>query len=102
VHNIKPLKELLVTVSGDDFDLEVLNGNQVKVQAKSADKCRTIIKALLEKHTEFHKYQPKEERCFCTVLRGMHYSTDLEDIKSAIEHHKHTVINVYNIKQQAV
>jgi hypothetical protein len=79
VHNIKPLKELLVTVSADDFELKVLNGNQVKVQPKSADKYRTIIKVLIEKHTEFHTYQPKEERCFRTVLRGMHYSTDVED-----------------------
>jgi hypothetical protein len=47
VHNIKPLKELLVTVSGDDFELKVLNGNQVKVQPKSADKYRTIIYALI-------------------------------------------------------
>jgi len=30
----------------------------------------------------------------------MHNSTDVEDIKSAIEHHGHTVINVYNIRQQ--
>ena len=111
VHNIKPLKELLVTVSGNDFKLKVLNGNQVKVQPKSADKYRTIIKALIENHTEFHTYQPKEEQCFHTVLRGMHYSTDAEDssgvcttpqmkTKSAIEHHGHTVINIYNIKQQ--
>jgi len=30
----------------------------------------------------------------------MHYFTDEEDIKTAIEHHGHTVINVHNIKQQ--
>jgi len=43
VHNTKPFKELLVTVYGDDFELKVLNGNQVKVQPKSAEKYRTII-----------------------------------------------------------
>ena len=74
VHNIKPLKELLVAVSGDYFELKVINGNQV--QPNSADKYRTIIDALIKKHTEFHTYQPKEERCVRTVLRGMHYSTD--------------------------
>jgi len=30
----------------------------------------------------------------------MHYTTDVEDIKLTIEHHGHTVTNVYNIKQQ--
>ena len=29
----------------------------------------------------------------------MHYSTDVEDIKSATERHGHTVTNVYIIKQ---
>jgi len=102
VNNIKSLKELLVTVFGEDFELKALNGNQVKFQPKFADKYRTIIKALIEKHTEFHTYQPKEERCFRTLLRGMHYSTDVEGIKSAIQHHGNTVINVYNIKQQRI
>jgi hypothetical protein len=45
VQNIQPLKELLVSVTGDDFELKVLKGNQVKIQPKSADKYKTIKKA---------------------------------------------------------
>jgi hypothetical protein len=100
VQNIKQLNELLVAISGDNFELKVLTGNQVKVQPKSAEHYRQILHALIEKRTEFHTYQPKEERCFRTVLRGMHYSTDVADIKSAIEHYGHRVRNVYNMKQQ--
>ena len=90
VQNIQPLKELLVAVAGDDFEVKVLTGNQVKIQPKTADKYKTIIQALAEKHTEFHTYQPKEDRSFRTVLRGMHYSTDTSEIKSAIEKFGHT------------
>jgi hypothetical protein len=64
VHNIHPLKELLVTVTVADFELKVLNGNQVKIQAKSVKSYTKIIKALAEKHAEFHTYQPKENRSF--------------------------------------
>jgi len=99
VQNIHPLKELLVTIAGDDFELKVLQGNQVKIQPKSSDKYTTIIKALAEKRTEFHTYQPKTDRSFRTVLRGLHYSTDTQDIKSEIESLGHTVVNIYNIKQ---
>jgi hypothetical protein len=99
VQNIQPLKDLLVAVTGDDFELKVLTGNQVKILPKTADKYKTIIKALAEKHTEFHTYQPKEARSFRTVLRGMHYSTDTSEIKSEIEKFGHTVVNVFNIKQ---
>jgi len=99
VQNIQPLKELLVAVAGDDFELKVLTGNQVKIQPKAADKYKAIIQALAEKHTEFHTYQPKGDRSFRTVLRGMHYSTDISEIKSAIEEHGHAVMNVFNVKQ---
>jgi len=37
VQNIKPLKELLVTVTGDEFKLKVLNGDQVKIQTKFSE-----------------------------------------------------------------
>jgi hypothetical protein len=57
-----------------------------------------MIQALAEKHTEFHTYQPKEDRSFQTVLRGMHYSTDISEIKSAIEKFGHAVVNVFNVK----
>jgi len=38
VQDIQFLKELLITAMGDDFKLKVLNGNQVKIQTKSAEK----------------------------------------------------------------
>jgi hypothetical protein len=94
VQNIQPLKELLVTVTGDDYELKVLNGNQVKIQPKSTEKYTTIIKALAEKHTEFLMYQPKDNRSFRTVLRGMGYSTDTIEI----EKFGHTVVSIFNIK----
>jgi hypothetical protein len=58
VQNVQPHKELLVTIAGNDFELKVLQGNQVKIQPKSSDKYTTIIKALAEKRTKFHTCQP--------------------------------------------
>jgi hypothetical protein len=72
VQGIQQLKDLLVTVTGNDFELKILKGNRVKIQPKSSDKYTAIIKALAEKYTEFHTYQPKEDRSFRTVLRGMY------------------------------
>jgi len=100
VQNIQPLKELLVTVTENDFELKILNRDQVKIQPSSTDKYHTIIKALAEKHTEFHTYQPKENRSFRTVLRGIHYySTDTNEIKFEIEKLGHKVVNIFDIKQ---
>jgi PAX-interacting protein 1 len=99
VQNIQPLKELLVTVTENDFELKILNGDQVKIQPSFTDRYHTIVKALAEKHTEFHAYQPKENRSFRTVLRGIHYSTDTNEIKTEIEKLGHKVVNIFNIKQ---
>ena len=99
VQNIHPLKELLLKIAGDDSELKVLQGNQVKIQPKSSEKYSTIIKALAEKHIKFHTYQPKENTSFQVVLRGLHYSTNTQDIKTEIENLSHTVVNIFNIKQ---
>jgi hypothetical protein len=77
----------------------VLQGNQVKILPKSPDVYQTIIKTLTEKHTEFHTYQPKEGKSFRTVLQGLHYSTDIQNLWAAIESHVHIVANIHNIKQ---
>jgi hypothetical protein len=69
VQDIQQLKDLLVTVMGDDFEHKVLNGNRVKIQPKSIDKYTAIIKAAAEKHTEFNTYRSKEDRSFQTVFR---------------------------------
>jgi hypothetical protein len=100
VHHIKPLEELLARIAGTEFEIKVLHDNHVKGQPQTADKYRTIVRALVERRTEFHTYQPKAEHCFCTVLRGMHHSTNTEDIRSAIEQLGHTVLNIHNIQQQ--
>jgi len=99
VQNINPLRKLLVGIAGVDFELKVLQGNQVKIQPKSSDNYSTIIKAFTEKHTEFYTYQPKADRSFRTVLRGLQYSTDTKDNKSEIESLGHKVVNIFNIKQ---
>ena len=38
VENIKPLKEILVSVARVDFELKVHNSTQVKIQSKSTEK----------------------------------------------------------------
>jgi hypothetical protein len=55
---------VLCYIASGDVELKVLQGKEVKIQPKSSDKYTTIIKALTEKRTEFHTYQPKADRSF--------------------------------------
>jgi hypothetical protein len=38
----------------------------------------------MEKDIEFHTYKPKQERSFRAVLKNIHPSTDLNDIKQRL------------------
>jgi len=99
VHNIQSLHALLIEIAAEAFELKVLHENHVKIQTQSPDAYRTIIKALAEKNTEFHTYQPKADRSFRKVIRGLHYSTDIPGLRAEICSHGHIGANIFNIKQ---
>jgi hypothetical protein len=45
----------------------------------------TIIKALIDKKTEFHTYKPKQDKAFRVVLKHVHPTTDLAEIKGSVK-----------------
>lgn len=96
---IKPLYDLLNNIAPDNYTLKSLSNNQVKIQVNSPEMYSATIKALTEKQTEFHTYQLKQSRGFRVVIRNIHPSTELEDIKTEIQKLGHVVKNVSNIKQ---
>ena len=59
VTNIKPLIELLNTLAPNKYLVKTLFHNQVRVQPTESFVYTTIIKALMEKNTEFHTYKPR-------------------------------------------
>jgi hypothetical protein len=69
VKNISPLIQLLEQIAKQQYEIKALADNQVKVQPKTSESYRTIIKALAEKRTEFHTYKLKEERSYRVVLK---------------------------------
>jgi hypothetical protein len=78
IQNISPLIQLLEQIAQQQYEIKA--GNQVKVQTKTSESYRIIIKALAEKRTHFHTYKLKDERSYRTVLKNMHYSINPEEI----------------------
>jgi hypothetical protein len=99
VVNIKPLIELLV-IAPNKYLVKILSNEQVQVQPAESSIYTTIIKALMEKNTEFHTYKPRQDRSFRVVLRNLHPSTEVQDIKLALIEKGHEVTNVWNAKQR--
>lgn len=98
VENIQPLNTLLQQIASNEYILRILSKNEVKIQPSTEKTYNIITKALQEKNTEFHTYKLKGERNFNVVLRGLHPSTPVEDIKEFISAEGHDVVNVCNIK----
>lgn len=98
VTTVPPLLKLLDQITPQLYDLKALANNQVRVQPHTPDSYRLITKALLDRHTQFHTYKPKEDRPYRVVLRNMHYSIDPAEIKAEINNLGHTVTNIWNVK----
>jgi hypothetical protein len=89
--NISPLIQLLEQIAFQQYEDKSLAHNQVKVQPKTSESCRIIIKALTVKRTHFHTYKLKQETSY--------YSINPAEIKTEIENLTHTITNIWNIKQ---
>ena len=100
VANICPLKALLDSTVKNEYTLKVLPNNEVKIQPHSSEKYLPIIEELKKKNTEFHTYQRKQDKGYKVVLRNMHSSVDINELKSEIEKLEHKVIRITNIRQR--
>ena len=100
VETILPLKSELSKIAPNSFEFKILNNGEVKVQLQSSAKYLDTVNMLKSKNTEYYTYKPKNERGFKVILRNMHYSADLDEIKLELSSMNHKVINIYNILQR--
>ena len=100
VSNIQPLILLLKEIAKDQFDLKSLKNQQVKIMPKTSDIYRKIVQELEKKNTEFFTYKLKEERSFRVILRNMHPSVDIEELKKELSELGHEVVNIWNIRKR--
>ena len=100
VTNIKPLIDLLNALTPNKYLVKTLPNDQVKVQPTESTIYTANIKALMDKNTEFHTYKPRKDRSFRVVLKNIHPSTDVNDIKQALKDEGHEVTNIWNVKQR--
>lgn len=49
----------------------------------------------------FTLFQLRQDRPFCVILRNLHYSADLEELKEELLQHGHEITNISDIKHRA-
>lgn len=98
VSNIQPLTEMLEKVAKGEYEIKILQGERVKIQAKVPEAYSIIYKELKSRHTEFYTYKTKQDRSFRVVLKRIHPSTDMDLLKQALEDLGHRPTNIWNVK----
>jgi len=97
VSNFTSLSQLLKEIA-TDHEIKITN-KQTKIQPKNSIAYVNIMKELKNKNTEFHIYKSKQERSFKVVLKHIHATINMDDIKKEMEDLGHTVTNIWNIKK---
>ena len=96
---IDNLNEALSTLPNCNYELKVLKDNEIKIQPLESCHYTEIVKLLKNKETQYYTYKPQEQKGFKVMLRNMHYSTDIEQIKKELCELGHEVIHVQNVLQ---
>ena len=69
----------------------------IKLNCTMPDTYRNLIKHFKENGIYHHTYQLKEERAYRVVLKYLHHSTDVEDIRQELQDRGHKVRNIINV-----
>lgn len=80
-----------------DYTSRTLANNTVKINPKTSDAYRTLVRHLRSNNIVFHTYQIKQDRAYRVVIRHIHYSIPTDDIKQDIEQSGFKVRSVMNI-----
>jgi len=73
--------------------------NVIKLTYTTPDTYRNLIKHFKEKGIYYHTYQLKEERAYRVVLKYLHHTTEVEDIRQrlfALERVARNIVNVHH------
>jgi hypothetical protein len=93
VTNIKPLIELHNPIAQDKYLVNTLYNDQVRLQPTESSVYTMVVKTLMENNTEFYTYKPRQDRSFRAILKNIHFSADLNDIKQGLNDKGQDVTN---------
>lgn len=93
----KMVINLCKIIDKQEFSFKSLNDGQIRLAIKSIDSYRKVVKYLEEKNKSFHTFQLKQERAFRVVIKNLHHSTPIADIKAHLLLAGYQVRSVRNI-----
>ena len=93
------IRTMIKSISKEDYKLKI-NNNHVKILPTNPEAYRKLTKLLKTLNANFHAYQLKQERPFRMVLRNIHHSANLNELKFEFLKLSHEVTNISNIRHR--
>lgn len=87
-------------IPSSDFHYKSLRDGQVRLVINNIDSYRSLIKHFDTAKINYHTFQLKQERAFRVVIKGLHHTTPISDIKAMLLSLGHQVRSVRNVISQ--
>lgn len=109
VKSITNFNQLLSTADIKPIEMKSLSNGEIKVSFNNSDDYRKARVALTdasklpesERKTlgtiKYHTYRLQEDKPFTVFIRGLHHTTDVQQITSELTEAGHTVTNIVNV-----
>lgn len=99
VVSIIPLRELIVKfVDINKFTMTTLrSGHVIKLMPEDIETYKTIRENLIKNNINHYTYQLKSERAYRIVIKGLHASENIEEIKEELQAKGHAVRQIVNV-----
>ena len=84
----------------EQYSTKSLANNEIKINCVTPETYRTFIRYLKENNIYYHTYQLKEERAYRIVVKHLHHSTDMEEIRQELLELGHKARNILNAQHR--
>jgi hypothetical protein len=96
----KMLDNFTTAVPEETYRCTSLPNDTIKINTSSPDTYRTLVRHLNQEKIVHHTYQMRQDRAYRVVIRNLHYSVPVEDIKEELQSKGHKVRNIMNIRHR--
>lgn len=87
-------------IPSTDFNYKSVRQGEIRLMTKSIDSYRKIVKYFDSNKVVYHTYQIKQERAYRVVIKGIHSTTPIDDIKAELISLGHPVRAVTNVRSR--
>jgi diaminopimelate epimerase len=84
----------------ETYQCKILRNDTVKINTQNPDTYRKLIRHLNSEKIINRAYQMKQDRAYRVVIRNLHYSMPIDEIKEELKKKGHTVRNIINIRHR--